>query len=242
MSESVGVSLDPWNSRLPDHGPIYVETDLSRLIREPCNAITAFLFVLIVGYFIWKMRGRFRDHPFVTICMPILLAGGIGGTVYHALRRYQAMFYMDVIPIVLLVVMGSIYLWIRLRPKLWHVLILAAFVSASPLPFLFIVRTHVAIVVHYCMLATLVLVPIAIVMVRTGFRHIELVRLALVTFGFAILFRFLDPVSAPVLPGLGTHWLWHSFGAITTGLLAEYFFRLETMAIPRLSQPAKALV
>lgn len=241
VADPVSANLNPWTSQLPDRGPYYVETNLERFIREPCNAVTAFLFVLIVGYFIWKMRGRFREHPFVTMCLPILLAGGIGGTIYHALRQYKAMFYMDVIPIVLLVVMGSIYLWIRLRPKWWQVAILLAFIVTSPLPFLFIVQRHVAIVVHYCMLAALVIVPIAIVMVRTNFRHIELVRLALVAFGFAILFRFLDPVSAPVLPHLGTHWLWHSFGAITTGLLAEYFYRLETMTIPRLSEPAKIM-
>src|SRR5262245_53425212 len=181
------------------------------------------------------MRGRFREHPFVALCLPILLAGGIGGTIYHALRRYPAMFYLDVVPIVVLVVMGSIYFWIRLRPKLWHVLILAAFVSMSPLPFVFIIETHVAIVVHYIMLAILVLVPVGLVMVRTNYRHSNLVKLALVTFGFAILFRFLDPVSAPVLPSLGTHWLWHSFGAITTALLAEYYYRMELESIPKLS-------
>jgi hypothetical protein len=230
--------LDPWNSRLPDHGPIYQETNLARMIVEPCNAITAFLFVVIVVYFLWKMRGRFREHPFVSICLPILLAGGVGGTVYHALRRYPAMFFLDVIPIVVLVVMGSIYFWIRLRPRLWHILILAAFVSASPLPFVFIVETHVAIVVHYVMLAILVMVPIGIVLVRTRGRHSNLVKLSLVTFGFAIMFRFLDPVSAPVLPGLGTHWLWHSFGAITTALLAEYYYRMEIESIPRLSTPS----
>ncbi len=189
-------ALDYWDSRLPDGGPRYVETNLARLFVEPCNAITASLFVMIVLYFLWKMRGRFREHPFVTLCMPILLAGGIGGTIYHALRRYHAMFLLDVIPIGLLVVMGSIYLWIRLRPKLWHVLGLSSIIAMFPLLFILHVHTHVAIVIHYILLATLVLIPVGIVMVRTNFRHINLVKFALVMFGFAILFRFLDPVSA----------------------------------------------
>jgi hypothetical protein len=26
---------------------------------------------------------------------------------------------------------------------------------------------------------------------------------------------------------MGTHWLWHTFGAVTTALMIEFFFRLE---------------
>jgi hypothetical protein len=226
---------DYWNQRLADRGPPYVETDFSRAIVEPCNAITAFFFVLIVIYWVWKLWGHFREHPFVCLCMPILLAGGIGGTLYHALRRYPVFFFLDVVPIGLLVVMGSIYLWIRLRPRLWHVLVLAVGVLVFPLLFVLHVETHVAIVIHYAMLALMVLIPVTIVLIRTRYRHVNLIKLTLVCFGFALLFRFIDPLSAKVLPGIGTHWLWHTLGALTTTILAEYFYRLETEPIPRLS-------
>jgi hypothetical protein len=233
MTEPVDISRIPLGESIgTDGGPRYVETDFSRWIVEPCNAMTAFLFVLLVLYFVWRIRGRYRQHPFVCICMPILLAGGIGGTLYHGLRRYHAFFLLDVIPIGLLVLMGSIYLWVRLRPKWWHVLSLAVIVSIFPFLFVFpIVTHHVAIVIHYMLLALLILIPVAIVLVRTRFRYVNLIKLTLVCFGFAILFRFLDPVSAPILPGLGTHWLWHILGAITTGVLSEYFCRLETEPI-----------
>src|SRR5262249_45644968 len=139
--------LDPFDSRLPDGGPLYVETDFDRVIREPWNAATAFLFVIIVLVWFWRVRGAFSRHVFLLACMPILLAGGIGGTIYHALRRYRFAFWLDVIPIGLLVVLGSAYLLIRLRPKWWHVVILALLVSLFPLLFVFHVETHVAIVV-----------------------------------------------------------------------------------------------
>jgi hypothetical protein len=207
-----------------------VETNLERVIREPWNAVTAFLFVIIVLVWLWRLRGHYREHPFVLICMPILLAGGIGGTIYHALRQYYFAFLLDVIPIVLLVVVGSVYLLIRLRPRWWQVAILGCLLLLFPALFVFHVETHVAIVIHYIVLALLVLVPIAIVLVRTRFRYLNLILMTLVCFGFAILFRFLDPLSRPILP-MGSHWLWHIGGALCTVFLSEYFYRLETEPI-----------
>jgi hypothetical protein len=184
------------------------------------------------------MWGRFRQHPFLCIAMPLLLAGGIGGTIYHARRVYPIFFYMDVIPIVVLAAMGSIYLWIRLKPRGRQVLglagLVAVFAGLAGL-FLFIGERHIAIVIQYIGLAVLVLLPVAIVLVRTEYRHSQLVKLAAVSFGFALLFRFLDPVSAPVLP-IGTHWLWHTLGAVTTALLAEYYYRIETEPIRALAR------
>ncbi len=228
------------SERLGDLGPRYVETDFTRVIVEPCNAITAFFFVLIVGYWVWRLWGQFREHPFVSLSMPVLLAGGIGGTIYHAFRQHKIFFYLDVIPIGLLVVMGSVYLWIRLRPKWWHLVILAVIILTFPMLFVVHVEPHVAIVIPYAMLALLVLIPVTIVLVRTRGRHANLIKLTLVCFAFALLFRFLDPLSAPVLPGIGTHWLWHTFGALTTTILAEYFYRLETEPIGSLLPTTKA--
>jgi hemolysin III len=227
------------NVPLLDGGPRYVETNFARLFVEPCNAITAAIFVAIVVFFMVRMWGRFRQHPFLCLAIPVLLLGGIGGTIYHALRAYKVFFYMDVVPIVLLVAMGSVYLWVRLRPRGWQVMALLAVIvtfAAVAGHFLFIGERHVAIIVQYLGLAVLVLTPVAIVLVRTNYRHSQIIKLALVCFGFAILFRFLDPVSAPVLP-IGTHWLWHVLGAATTALLAEYFYRIETEPTLQL-QPA----
>jgi len=197
-----------YGERIADHGPLYVETDFTRLIREPCNAITAFLFVILSLVWLYRLRGQYRLHPFTTVCLPILLIGGIGGTLFHAFRRHPIFFYMDVIPILVLVLLGAGYLW--------------------ELPFALLRETHYAIVAHYVTLATLILIPVAVTLVKTRFRHAQLIKLTIVCFGWAILFRFLDPLTAPILPGLGTHWLWHTLGAVTTALLAEYFFRLET--------------
>jgi hypothetical protein len=217
-----------YGERIADHGPLYVETDFTRLIREPCNAITAFLFVILALVWLYRLRGQYRLHPFTTVCLPILLIGGIGGTLFHAFRRHPIFFYMDVIPILVLVLLGAGYLWVRLRPRFWHLLGVLFLLVLLQLPFALLRETHYAIVAHYVTLATLILIPVAVTLVKTRFRHAQLIKLTIVCFGWAILFRFLDPLTAPILPGLGTHWLWHTLGAVTTALLAEYFFRLET--------------
>lgn len=231
---------DPWTERFTrDQGPIYAETlkyqslQLNSLIVEPWNAITAFAFVVIALVWLLRLRGRYRQHPFLMLCLPLLLVGGIGGTLYHGLRRYGMFLAMDVLPIVILVLAGSIYLWIRLKPPRWVIPTLVAFFAAgSALSWVF--HTHIAINVQYVMLAVSVTVPVVIVLVRTRFRHIELIRLTMITFGFALLFRFLDPLRPPVLP-MGTHWLWHLGGAGATMFLSEYFYRLEREEIPQLS-------
>src|SRR5947209_1228716 len=93
-------AVDYWTDRLAsDKGPIYVETNLNRFIREPFNAVTALAFVVLVIVWLVRLRGRYRQHPFLMACLPILLAGGIGGTLYHGLRRWPAMLVLDVAPI-----------------------------------------------------------------------------------------------------------------------------------------------
>jgi hypothetical protein len=233
------VQQDYWTARLSDGGPRYVETNLDRVIREPCNAATAFIFVLIAAIFVVRMRGRFRQHPFICFCMPLLLAGGIGGTIYHALRRHEIFLYLDFVPILLLVASGSIYLGIRLKPRMTQVIGLAALIAifaALVYYFFSIGERQIAIEIQYLALAVLVLLPVALVLRRTNYRHFQIIKLALVCFGFAFLFRSLDPVSAPFLP-IGTHWLWHILGAATTYLLSDYFYRIETETIPTAIAP-----
>ena len=236
MTQAELEKLDYRTARLTDGGPRYVETNFNRPIVEPCNAVTAFVFVALVAIWVVRLRGRFRQHPFLCLCMPVLLVGGVGGTVYHALRWHEVFFFMDVIPIGLLIAMGSIYLWVRLRPRWWHLLIVTTLVATFPLLFIFHIEKHDAIVGHYLALAALILMPIGIVLVRTKFRHVQLIKLALACFGFAILCRFLDPVSAPIMP-IGTHWLWHLGGAAATAALAEYFYRIEQEEIRPRSDP-----
>src|SRR5205823_12130378 len=78
----------------------------------------------------------------------------------------------------------------------------------------------------YASLAAVVLTPVALVLVRTRFRHGGWVVAGLVSFAVAWFFRLFDQRSGGYLP-MGTHWLWHTFGAISTALVVEYFYLVE---------------
>ncbi len=214
--------------RLADGGPRYAETDLDRIIAEPWNAASALLFLVIVAYWIVKLRGRYRQAPFLTCCLPLLAAGGIGGTLYHAFRSSRFFFLLDVLPIGLLCLAVSIYLWIRLSPRWWHLLLVLAAYGATALarPEL---PTPVAINLSYIMLALFILLPLGFFVWRTRGRDAGWVALALGCFVVAIFFRAAD-AWWPLLP-MGTHWLWHVFGAGACAALAEYLYRLETAAL-----------
>src|SRR5262245_63040171 len=100
------------NGRMRDYGPRYIETPPdpnspdAPIIAEPWNTVTAAFFIVIALYWLWRLQGRYREFPFLCSCLPILYAGGIGGTLFHATRVSRFYFLLDVIPITLLGILG----------------------------------------------------------------------------------------------------------------------------------------
>jgi hypothetical protein len=221
-------------TRGKDGGPFYTETPaeirslepFSGSIAEPWNAATAFLFVIVALAWIVFLRRRLIRYPFLTIALPILLVGGIGGTCYHGLRNWIGFFLLDVIPIWLLGLSVSIYWWIRLGPRVRDLAGMLAVLSLLQLLGMWQVSSHWMINLSYAMLALLIVIPLTLVLVRTRGRHAGWIATALIAFGIAWLFRVVDVENPPLLP-MGTHWLWHTFGAITTAALSIYVYRIE---------------
>ena len=135
MPESIATPEPPIQG--PNHGPIYTESPAELKaglpfaggVAEPWNTATAFLFVLIVVYWVARLRGRLRAYPFLVVTLPLLFVGGVGGTLYHGLRNWVGFFLMDVLPIYLLGPIVSVCCWIRLGPRVWHLLATIAFVG-----------------------------------------------------------------------------------------------------------------
>jgi hypothetical protein len=250
-AEKEAVSNQPdWalltRDRLPDRGPRYTETPAdpyapdAPFIAEPWNAVTASFFIWIVFAWLWRLRGRYGQYPFLMCCMPILLAGGIGGTLYHALRTHSLYFYLDVIPIFVLVVAGGVFLAVHLwgRRGWWYIVGGFAayfgftaffFFVIAPLPWVARLTSDprgLSINVSYAALACVVLMPLFWTLIRTRFRHGGWVVAGVVSFVIAWIFRLVDRDIGPYL-AMGSHWLWHTFGAITTVLIVEYFYLVE---------------
>ena len=74
-----------------DDGPIYRETtDLSQFIVEPWNAFSSLTFWIPACIFLWQLQGRYRQQAFVVyFCIPMLVLGGLGSTLFHALRSSE---------------------------------------------------------------------------------------------------------------------------------------------------------
>jgi hypothetical protein len=228
------------DNRWSDGGPIYkesypLETLGTRSVAEPYNAVTASFFVLIVAGWLWRLRGRYARYPFLTACAPILLAGGIGGTLYHATRTSVAYFLLDVIPISLLGAAGAVYLTVRLGRAvgLWRVLgaavgLLAVYLLVNGVLFQLLPfeNRNLRVNLSYLSLAVMLLIPLAVVLVKTRFRYWAWVAGGLVSFAIAWFCRLVDGTPWGDLP-MGTHWLWHTFGAVTTQAVTEYFYRIE---------------
>lgn len=225
------------NGRLADGGPRYTETPPDPYapgapsVAEPFNAVTATFFIAIAGWWVWRLRGRYRHYPFLCCCLPILFAGGVGGTLYHALRTSRVYFLLDVIPISVLGLAGAVFLAVRLSRRWSWAYIggsLIVYIAFNRLMFQMLPQRsiHWAINLSYASLALLILTPMAVVLVRTRFRHGKWVIVGFLSFVIAWFFRLVDQHMGPYLP-MGSHWLWHTFGALTTAFIIEFFYKVE---------------
>lgn len=226
------------NGRLPDWGPLYTETPANLyapgapVIAEPWNTVTASFFVVIALAFAWRLRGRFRQYPFLTACLPILLTGAVGGVLFHGTRASKLFFLLDVVPISLLGLAGSLYIayrlwnrgaWLYFLPGViafYFVVNVLFFRLLAPMP------GNWSVNISYASLATVVLSPIAVILVRTRGRHGGWVAAGVVSFVIAWFFRLVDLRSGGTLP-MGSHWLWHTFGAISTAMMIQFFYKVE---------------
>jgi len=187
---------------------------------------------VIVAVWGWRLWGRFRSYPFLSCCLPILLAGGIGGTVYHAFRRSTFFFLMDIIPISVLGLAGAIYLAVKLTRR-WAWLYIGGsvlvYVVANELLFRVIKPSIMwAVGLSYATLAAIVITLMVLVLAKTRFRHVGWAAGGVVSFAIGFFFRQIDDQSARLLNlTMGTHWLWHTFGAVAVAFGTEYFYRVE---------------
>jgi len=207
-----------------DSGPIYQETLSGRLPVEPFNTYSNIFFLFIIIYFSIKVYRDYKNHKFLAWCLPLLFLGFVGGTIYHATRSHDVWMYMDWLPIVILCLGVSIYYSTKLqigRNKKIFLILLVLFLvlGVQLLP----VSQHLNTSIGYIATAIGIILPLILYFLTTKANHWGYVLLAFLSFGFAISFRILDNFKY-ILP-MGTHWLWHTFGALSVFFLMNYIYK-----------------
>lgn len=212
----------------PDGGIMYAETDMHRLIPEPLNTVTAVFFIIISIYWLLRLKGFSFHSLFLSTATYILLVGSIGGTAYHGLRQYKFFILMDWVPIVILCLMASVYFWSKILSRRIYAVIPVACLFLLQ----FFLRFYLeddhnldwAISLNYGAMAVMIIAPLLIYTSHTEFKSVTLVYAAIVCFAAALYFR----VSDNNYTSVGTHFLWHTLGAVATHLMFLYIYRIET--------------
>ncbi len=215
----------------PDGGMVYTETNLNHLFPEPLNTITSGFFFLLALYWLFRLKGFSKQYIFLSLASWILLIGSIGGTLYHGLRTYPVFIMMDWLPISILCLLASIYFWIRFSGK-W-------FVGAGAFIVFMLIEIRVRKLMHgnnlqlgislnYAAMVLMVLLPLVLLLIKMKGHNWQFIVSALISFGIALFFRVAD---SRALLSVGTHFLWHTFGAVATALM---FVVLKRIAEDRL--------
>ena len=214
-------------SSVPDNGTVYRETtDLSLFIVEPWNAWSSLTFLIPVLIFLWQLRGRHSNYAFIVwFCCPLLVIGGLGSTFFHAFRASTILLLMDAIPIMVLVVGVSIWMWLKVLPKnIQIVWVLLIFFGLTFLSAVFLSGQD-RISASYFFRGWMLLLPCYLFLRQTKFQNSGRLFTAIGFFALALLFRFLDEkVEIEFMPW-GTHWLWHLSTAFGAYFLGEYLIK-----------------
>jgi hemolysin III len=212
---------------VPDYGPVYRETtDLSSFIVEPWNAWSSLTFLVPVMIFLWQLRGRHFEYAFIVwFCCPLLVLGGLGSTFFHAFRTSTILLLMDAIPIMILVVGVSIWMWLKVLPKNIQILwVLLIFFGLTFLSLVFLSGQD-RISASYFIRGWMLLLPCYLFLRQTKFRNLGRLFTAIAFFALALLFRFLDEKVEIAFMPWGTHWLWHVSTAFGAYFLGEYLIK-----------------
>lgn len=214
-----------------DGGTYYTETDLSRTVVEPWNAVSSLAILLPAVYWTLRIRNNFRKFPFLTLCLPLLFLGGLGSTIFHAFRSHKFWLLLDVTPSAILTLLLSLFFWMKVLPRKW--------LAIPLLTLLFLIRmwawnvfhTHMAINISYALTGIAFFVPLLLYLSRNQWQGIWPISLSIFFLILSLVFRRLDGPSAVYLP-MGTHFLWHIFNGAGAYFLGLYLY--ESRFYPKL--------
>lgn len=211
----------PINQIPPDGGIVYTETNMAHFFPEPLNAVTSMLFLAIAVFWTIKISGNFKKYPFLTYCLMLLYIGAIGGTIYHSFRQWPVFIIMDWLPIMFLCMSAGFYFLAKSTQWYYAILMVVGYLLLmfALRNWVLVNNNSVFINLNYAMMASLVLFSVLKYLIYTQWKAGKWVGFALLSFVFALTFRIVDKWG---WFSFGTHFLWHTFGAVATFCMFNY--------------------
>ena len=212
---------------LPDFGPVYTETNLSQFPVEPFNAFSNLLFLLVAIYWYQRKVGSKEKgfRFFLNVNLPLLLIGFVGGTVYHATRSHFLWMMMDVIPIYVIALFTAIYHWYLISIRGFRLILV--FLLTFGLPEFIVWKVFSEhpqrYTFGYAVLAIPIILPIFWDQLKQRWKQCFFLIAPVSFLIMALCCRALD--SSEFVQrnlSIGTHWLWHIFGALTCHFVLVY--------------------
>ncbi len=212
-----------------DFGPIYAETNLDLLIAEPFNTFSNLIFLVIIIYWARKTKFHFKDYPLIVFCLPILFIGFVGGTIFHATRSHSIWLILDFVPIMILTITAAVRFWQMVtNSKVWGTICpLAIILLTRTFAQVFNLPRNFQISFGYLGLSTAILLPAFIYSYKNDFLGLKQLLLSICFIIIALIFRASDLALATYLP-MGSHFLWHIFGALSVHYLISFIYITKT--------------
>jgi len=213
-----------------DSGPFYHEFHANAFIKEPWNAYSSLFFLIPVAFWLWKLRGVYKQYPIITLLLPFLFLNGVGSTIYHAFRAYEWALLLDWMPAFFMNLILATYMWFLVVRRVWKAVILLVLFYALAIFSVVNLASQLedmAANMAYFFIGMSLLIPSFIYLYRTRFYKWYLLIGTFVLLGLALLFRSLDyptPNPFPEILPQGTHFLWHITSAIAVFTMGYYFY------------------
>lgn len=214
----------------------YHELHPDAFIKQPWNTYSSLFFFLPVIYWLWKLRGQYRQYPVLMTILPLAFLNGIGSTLWHANNGGRLYGMLDVFPPLLMMLFLCVYFW-RMAINSWGkaVLLMLVFLVVN-IGLLYLLATFggqsMAVNVYYLLMGVLVVTPNVWLLRKYHWQGWYEVALALGFIGLALLFRSLDrptPNPFPETLPQGTHFLWHLVSVGAMFPLGYYLIRLQKL-------------
>lgn len=206
-----------------DSGPIYAETllyDGHDFIVEPWNLLSNLFFICLALFWL-RSRYQYQLPASFLYCLIILAIGWVGGSLYHGFRNFELWYWMDFIPIYLLTFLASSWFWHQIRHWTIGFILFLFFFTPSIWQLNHQFNSPLIINLSYLGLMISIVLPIVILAKSHAFQNFFWMAATLASFALALFFRKFD-IEFSRWINHGTHFLWHTFGALSVHFLIIY--------------------